>query len=137
MKILFGLLLLSSQAFAREVVIKVSQTANRPGNLFVAVFNDAGKFPDKTPFQTMIIPTQSAPEIKVMLDLPDGDYAVSMFLDENKNGKLDTNFLGIPKERFGFSRNPRILTGAPSYQDCEINVSPETSVFDIRLNKLF
>lgn len=137
MKLLLISALLSSAAFAREVTFNVTQTANKPGNLLVAVFNDAGTFPDKTPYKTIIIPTQNSAEIKVKLDLPDGDYAVSLFIDENKNGKLDTNFLGIPKERFGFSRNPRILTGAPSYQDCEISVSEEASHFDIRLIKLF
>lgn len=137
MRLLIGLILLTTQSFASAVTFNVSQTANKKGKLFVAVFNDAGTFPDKTPFKTMIVPTEGSSEIKVVLDLPDGDYAVSLFLDENNNGKLDTNFLGIPKERFGFSRNPRILTGAPSYQDCEINVSEESSTFDIRLIKLF
>lgn len=136
MKILIILALLCSQAFAREVTLKVSQTANKTGKLYVAVFNNPGNFPDKTPFRTMIVPTLNSSEIKVKLDLPDGDYAISLFLDENGNGRLDTNFLRIPTERFGFSRNPRILTGAPSYQDCEVRVSEEVSAFDIRLIKL-
>ena len=71
------------------------------------------------------------------LNLTEGDYAICLFLVENNNGKLDTNFLGIPKERFGFSRNPRIIAGPPSYQDCEIQVSSERKSFDIRLLKLF
>lgn len=137
MKFIFALLILTTHALAREVTFNVSQTANKKGNLLVAFFNDAGTFPDKTPYKTMIVPADGASEIKLSIDLPDGDYAVSTFLDENKNGKLDTNFLGIPKERFGFSRNPRILTGAPSYQDCEISVSEESQNHDIRLIKLF
>jgi len=36
-----------------------------------------------------------------------GKYAVSVFHDENSNGKLDTNFLGIPREGVGASNNAK------------------------------
>tara|TARA_B100000212_G_scaffold277330_1_gene216933 strand:+ start:117 stop:518 length:402 start_codon:yes stop_codon:yes gene_type:complete len=38
-------------------------------------------------------------------DIPPGTYAVKLHIDENENGKLDTNFLGIPKEQYGISNN--------------------------------
>jgi uncharacterized protein (DUF2141 family) len=38
-------------------------------------------------------------------DIPPGTYAVKFHIDENENGKLDTNFLGIPKEQYGISNN--------------------------------
>lgn len=41
--------------------------------------------------------------VSVQLDLPAGEYLFSFYHDINNNGKLDTNFLGIPKEPFGFS----------------------------------
>lgn len=137
MKYFFFLALIASNAFATEVTLNVSQTANRNGKLYVAVFNDPGTFPDKTPFKTAIVPTNGAATVNVKLDLPEGDYAVSLFLDENGNGKLDSNFLGIPKERFGFSNNPRIIAGPPSYQDCDVRVGNSAAKFDIRLIKLF
>lgn len=48
-------------------------------------------------------------------NLPDGEYAVAVFHDENANGKMDTNLIGIPKEPYGFSNNfiPKIK--APSF----------------------
>lgn len=49
-------------------------------------------------------------------DLPPGRYALSVFHDENDNDKLDTNFLGLPKEDFGFSQNPAIYFGPPSFE---------------------
>ena len=42
-------------------------------------------------------------------DIPSGTYAVKLHIDENENGKLDTNFLGIPKEQYGISNNILLL----------------------------
>ena len=42
-------------------------------------------------------------------EIPPGTYAVKVHIDENENGKLDTNFLGIPKEQYEISNNGRFL----------------------------
>ena len=47
-------------------------------------------------------------------DLPPGNYAAALIHDENSNAKLDT-LLGIPREGFGFSRNPPIGFGPPRF----------------------
>ena len=47
-------------------------------------------------------------------NVPPGDYALMVMHDENSNAKLDT-MLGIPREGVGFSRNPRLRFGAPTY----------------------
>jgi len=49
--------------------------------------------------------------------LPAGDYAVSAFLDENGNTRLDSNVFGIPTELYGFSRNARGASGPPQFAD--------------------
>lgn len=46
-----------------------------------------------------------------------GTYAISVFQDENSNGRLDTNFLGIPREGVGASNNARGHFGPPSFHD--------------------
>jgi uncharacterized protein (DUF2141 family) len=124
--ILSFLCLFSISAWSDTINLKVVGTKTIPGRIFIAVFNDPGQFPDKKAVVNKIVPvtnTQDSAQIK--LDLPAGDYAISIFLDKNGNGKLDKNFLGIPTERFGFSKNPRILTGAPSFSECEIRVGDQ------------
>lgn len=54
-------------------------------------------------------------------NLPQGTYAMTALHDENGNGKLDT-FLGIPREGFAFSNNPRIGFGPPSYSKVRFNI---------------
>lgn len=53
--------------------------------------------------------------------LPTGSYAVSVFHDVNSNAKLDT-FAGIPKEGYGFSRNPGFKPRAPKFAEAEVVV---------------
>lgn len=138
MKNLSALLVLGSLSVnAATVELDLNYLNMREGTVLIAVFNDPGTFPDKAPFKTISVPVKDLNSTKTSFELPAGDYAISLFLDENGNKKLDTNFLGIPKERFGFSNNPRILTGAPSYQDCDFRVESETKKMEIRLIKLF
>ena len=67
--------------------------------------------------------------------LPAGTYAVSVFHDANSNGKLDT-FAGIPKEGYGFSRNPGFMARAPRYAEVQIDVAGAAST-TIKLRYLF
>ena len=46
-----------------------------------------------------------------------GTYAVAVFHDENGNGKLDSNFLGIPREGVGSSNNAKGHFGPPKFGD--------------------
>jgi uncharacterized protein (DUF2141 family) len=70
------------------------------------------------------VPTAQAAELKFN-DLPSGGYAIALIHDENGNGKLDTLF-GIPKEGFGFSRNPVIRFGAPRFSAARFDVTSGT-----------
>jgi uncharacterized protein (DUF2141 family) len=53
--------------------------------------------------------------------LPSADYAVAMIHDENGNGRLDT-FMAMPREGFGFSRNPAIRFGPPRFDSARFAV---------------
>jgi uncharacterized protein (DUF2141 family) len=62
----------------------------------------------------------------VLSGLAPGNYALSVFHDANANGKLDT-FMGIPKEGYGFSRNPGFKPRAPTFAEAEIDVAGSAS----------
>lgn len=53
-------------------------------------------------------------------EIPYGEYVVATYHDQNNNGILDSNFLGIPKEAFGFSNDARGIVGAPDYDKAKI-----------------
>ncbi len=54
--------------------------------------------------------------------LPTGTYAIKLFHDINDNQKLDSNWLGIPREPYGFSNNPRIRFGPPDFAATRFHV---------------
>lgn len=62
-------------------------------------------------------------------NLPPGDYGVAAIHDENSNHHLDRNFIGIPKEGFGFANNPRVMLSAPPFSAAKVHVGcPATDV---------
>jgi len=69
----------------------------------------------------------------VFNDLAPGNYAASVFHDVNKNGELDTNWIGIPKEAYGFSNNARGTMGPPDYEDCVFQVNSKSVIHEIAL----
>ena len=60
--------------------------------------------------------------------LPSGPRAVRIFHDENSNGRLDTNLLGIPREGYGFSNNPRSRLGVPAFEDRLFILRSDTTI---------
>lgn len=67
--------------------------------------------------------------------VPPGQYALAIFHDANANRKLDT-FIGIPREGFGFSRNPVIRFGAPRFDKVSIELGPGFVRTNVRLQYL-
>jgi len=53
---------------------------------------------------------------KETFKIPAGTYVIGYYIDVNENEKLDTNFIGIPKEEYGFSNNARGTFGPPSFE---------------------
>ena len=83
---------------------------------------------------TRIIAADQARQIELK-DLVPGDYSLLVIHDENRNGKLDKMF-GMPREGFGFSRNPAIRMGPPHYADVHFAVPPGHSAQAIKLKYL-
>lgn len=72
---------------------------------------------------------------RVCMNLPrTGIYAVAIYHDANRNGRIDRNFIGLPAEAYGFSNNPRGLLGLPSFASVRVNVPRTNSQISISLN---
>ncbi len=72
----------------------------------------------------------------VVLDVPPGTYAVQAYQDEDRNGEVTLNLLGMPKEPLGFSNNPTIRFSAPSFRECAIKVGAMGGQIRITLKRL-
>ena len=69
----------------------------------------------------------------VLTNLDPGQYAIILFHDENGNGKLDKNALGVPTEPYGFSNNVRGFLGPPSFEEAVMKVNADDKAVRIVL----
>jgi uncharacterized protein (DUF2141 family) len=111
-----------------EVII--SGFSSNEGDCWFAI--DNSKFVYETEDSVWIgkILTIENKQVVVVIDsLQYGEYAVKVFHDENRNGKIDTNFLGIPTEDYGFSNNASGWFGPPSWKNAKfIFNQPEMTI---------
>ena len=103
------------------------------GRILICIARSADYFPDcsKDPAKRHMIVATTNEAISLGNFAP-GDYAISIIHDENGNGRLDT-FAGIPREGVGFSRNPVLRFGAPSFRSAQFVVGAAPVQQAIRL----
>ena len=70
----------------------------------------------------------------IFTNLPYGSYGVSIYHDENSNGKMDKNMMGIPKEAYGFSNNAKGFFGKPDYKDVKFELNSAEMQIVIKLD---
>ena len=118
------------------IIIQLETLNNHDGVILISLFSDDDGFPDdwEKAFRSEIVPiTAELKEIRLD-DIPHGTYGLAVVHDENENMKLDTNFLGVPREGYGFSNNARGRFGPPRFSETQFTLNSDTSVLQIRLN---
>ncbi len=118
---LFSQLLNAQIVSGQDIVIKIDHIDNNKGNIYVAVYDSKDSFLDKRFKGTISEINQNSSEV-TFKDVPEGVYAISLVHDENGNGKMDSNFLGIPSEDYGCSNNARSFMGPPKWEDAKFEV---------------
>jgi len=84
------------------------------GLMSIGVYSNETSFPDKEgEFKGAQINVTGQTMAHTFKDIPYGFYAIAIYHDSNLNNMLDTNFLGIPKEGYGFSNNVFGVFGSP------------------------
>lgn len=112
-----------------ELEITVHGVPESYGKVSVAIYNNEDGFLkfDKV-FKYDSIAAEKGTTKILVKDLPIGEYAVAVFYDENSNDKLDTNWLGIPKEKVGFSKSKMKTFGPPKFKECAFRVTSNTNI---------
>jgi len=115
---------------AAEANLKVVATnvQSDQGQIVVWVYdNDDDWLSDRyrTVKSVPVAGNRSGDSVTVELLLPPGEYALSVFQDEDDNGKLKSNFIGLPKEPAALSNNLRPKFGPPRYKDARFTIGTE------------
>jgi uncharacterized protein (DUF2141 family) len=98
------------------------------GVIRLAICPPGAGFPDckDRVTRSAALPIANGTASVVLTNLAPGSYAVSVFHDANGNSKLDT-FVGIPKEGYGFSRNPPFRPRAPRFDEAQVDLTGNSS----------
>ena len=118
--LLFTLFFSTTLAYSqKEILLEVTNVPASIGKINVAVYNTEDSF---LKFDG-VYASKSVSAVKgttnlVLENLPDGEYAVALYYDENDNSKLDTNWIGIPKEKVAFSKGKMKTFGPPKFKEC-------------------
>ncbi|QHV95690.1 DUF2141 domain-containing protein [Spirosoma endbachense] len=107
--------------------IQISGLQVAQGTLLVSVFASPAGFPTD---QSYALCVQKIPLIdlldqppRVQFNLPEGHYAVAVLHDKNKNGRMDTNWVGMPKEGYCVSNNVKGHVGPPRFEQAQFWLS--------------
>jgi uncharacterized protein (DUF2141 family) len=108
---------------AADLIVKVTGLEDKRGQVACALYSSAEGFPmDPAKAKTQRLPA-TPPFVECRFpDLKPGSYAVAVSVDWNGNQKTDKNFLGMPTEPWGVSRNVRPKLRAPRFDEAVFDV---------------
>ena len=108
------------------------------GQVCLSLFSSSQDFPDskENAIESECVKITDNPMRVTFNNLPSKTYAVAVFWDNNEDGKLNRNFLGIPTERFGFSSNPVIQSSPPKFGESAILVVGKNINIQIQLQSI-
>ena len=102
-QIVCGIFLFAEEtAEEKKLTVQITNVTSEEGQIILAIYNSSENYDKRIAFQEVKL----KPEIDTVIfetNLPDGEYLVMLVHDINNNGKLDTTFIGIPKEPVGLS----------------------------------
>ena len=118
------------------LIVKVVGLRNTKGKVDVLLFRSSAGFPDD-PSKAVVDDEQIDPKTMtaqvVFQRVAPGLAAVTVLHDENLNDKLDTNLVGIPREGYGASNNPKKRLRAPTFAEAQFSVSRPRETIQIQV----
>ena len=118
-----------------DLIIIVNGLNNSKGDVQLGLFNSEESFNgEQRKFKGVILKVENKMVIWEVKNIPFGEYAIKTFHDEDQDDEIDTNFIGIPTERYGFSNNAKGLFGPPSFEKAKFHFDKHNMQITINLN---
>ena len=120
-----------------EIGVTLNKVANSKGSIVADLHDDVKEnflVWNKVVLRIRATATEGITKFCIPLTKP-GDYAVAIYHDKNNNKKFDKNFLGIPRERFGMSNNPKFGLKSPEYEEAVFSVPASGTEINITMFK--
>ena len=138
-KIVIAFVMLSCMAFAQAqktlsghitLTVQVEGVNSQGGNIGVLIFNSTKGWPEDihAALKDVVVPAHAGVVTVRIENLTPGTYAIAVGHDVNLNHKVDKNFLGVPKEQWGMSNNPRALLKPPSFATAQFDLKGDAEI---------
>ena len=121
-------------AISASIDLAITGLRSEKGNVLVCLSSNPKYFPDCTKDKNarkLKVSAVKADAIQIA-DVKPGTYAVALIHDENANGKMDLR-LFLPREGFGFSRNPKIGMGPPKFKSAQFTVGTDDAHYAVHM----
>lgn len=115
-----------------DIKVEVKNVKNDKGKMFFALYDNEEDFLKKE-IKGEIKEIKNNTCLITFKNVPPGTYAVSVFHDENDNGKMDVNGLGIPIEDFGCSNDAKGFMGPPKWKNAKFELSDKSKSLIVNL----
>lgn len=113
---------------AHELTLNVNNIKSIKGDLLVAVYDKEEHYNSNSNWIAVRkVKVEDAVMSLDFANLPTGNYAIKLFQDQNENGEIDKNGMGIPTEPYGFSNNGGSY-GPPSFSEAKVAVDKATRI---------
>jgi uncharacterized protein (DUF2141 family) len=126
-----------AQSSCPGIHVKILGIRNSAGTVACALFKGPDGFPTEymhSATNIMMMKVQDKQARCDFADIPPGTYALAVIHDENKDGKLEANWVGVPTEGYGFSNDAKALMSAPSFDVASFPYNGQNLELTISLN---
>lgn len=113
----------SSMVQANNIEFEITGVNSNKGKIYIQLFKGQENYTQNIAEASSVIKAEKGAIKAIFNNISAGEYALRFFHDENNDGKLATNFLGMPQEGYGFSNNAKPNFGPASYHDMKFLVS--------------
>lgn len=105
------------------------------GLIRILIFESEKGYPDQPDqaLRSYSVPLKDKKSNLKITDLKPGTYAICVIHDADENGKLNTNPVGYPTEKYGFSNNAKAYFSAPAFSKAAFELKQETKIVRIQL----
>lgn len=120
-----------SAVFAREynLELTVNGVKEIKGDMSVALYDSGTHFPSNTNYVfAQKIPIVDSVFKFTFTKIPAGNYAIAIYQDLDRNGELNKNWMGVPKEPYGFSNDVRKRMGPPDFEDAAFSLTSDSEI---------
>ena len=107
-----------------SVTVRVENVLPAGGTLRLGLY-DAARYPDDnaTPIASADVSATPGETVVTLHNIPPGTYAIQTFEDINSNNKMDTTWVGLPLEPFGFSQDAKPFLSKPSFDSVKFSLA--------------